>query len=158
HDGGRRALFRSAWEPRTRNDRSLRRSWTRRYSGGDAEQGDWSDWRVRVRFEGLDRVLVSPGTAVSIFDVASAVSDGNLPGRVRAARFRGRRKADQETLGQHQAFQAQAKETRIQNRRERNAHHADFGRRCGKGVRIFARAIFGRRAGNGDWVSNRARR
>ena len=38
-----------------------------------------------------------------------------------------RRKADQETLGQHKVFQAQAEKTRIQDRRQRNADYADFG-------------------------------
>ena len=64
------------------HDRSSRSAWARGYSGGDLEQSDRIDWRLRLRLERPDRILVSPRAAVLVFHFTSTFSNGYLPGRV----------------------------------------------------------------------------
>src|SRR6267143_503485 len=56
---------------------------------------------------------------------------------LRAARFSGRRKAGEETLGQYEVFQARIEEARFSVQGQRDADYSDSRGRCGEGVRIL---------------------
>src|SRR5262249_56631460 len=108
-----------------RNDRSVRLSWSRANSGGNAEQGDRVDGRIRLRFARFDRLFVFAGAAVFVFDFASACNGSGMPGCICAARFTGRRKARKEIVGEYEDVQARAEEARLSIQGERNADHSD---------------------------------
>ena len=112
----------------------------RGHSGRHAQQGHRLDGRLRLRLARSDRFPVPPRAAIPFFHFASAVSRGHLPGGVRAARFAGRREADQETLGQHEILQAQTEEAGVPVK-ERNAHHSDHVGDAAKAFE-FSRQLF----------------
>ena len=62
-----------------------------------------------------------------------------------------------ESLGQHPLFQEGPGRGRIQHRDQRNSHHAGHRRRGQDRARAFARAVRGRRAGDGHRIPHRAK-
>src|SRR5260370_21740183 len=103
----------------------------RAHPGRNAEQGNRSDGRVRVRLAGSDRFSVLARAAISFFDLAPAGYRRRLPGGLRAARFTGRRKAGEETLGQSKAFQTRIEEAGFSVQSNRDAHYSySRGRSC----------------------------
>src|SRR5712691_502596 len=109
----------------------------RAHPGRNAEQGNRSDGRVRVRLAGSDRFSVLARAAISFFDFAPAGYRRRLPGGLRAARFAGRRKAGEETLGQYKAFQTRIEEAGFSVQSQRDADYSHSRGRCGAGVRIL---------------------
>src|SRR6266513_1079384 len=83
---------------------------------------------------------------------------GGLPGGFRAARFSGRRKASEETLGQYEVFQARIEEARFSVQGERDADYSDSRGRRGEGVRILQETLRGRRLRAGCRLPDRGGR
>src|SRR4029077_16981388 len=126
---------------RPRNSGSSPMPRARAHPGGNAEQGNRRNGRIRLRFARPDRFSVPAGAAISFFDFASAGYGGGVPGGVHAARFTGRRKAGEETVGQYENVQARIEEARISIQGERDTDYSHSCGRCCEGVRILEEAF-----------------
>jgi glycine C-acetyltransferase len=109
-------------------------------AGGHAVESHRRAGRICLREPRSDRVSVSSGAAVPVFDFASAGGGGGVSGGLRhsgdtsrsASRSCGRTRATSSPC---------SKKRRIRYRRERDPHHADHGGRSEDGACLFA-ALF----------------
>jgi len=69
-------------------------------------EGDWRAGRLRLRNSRLDRISLPPGTAISVFDFASAVGGGKLYRGLRCAGTRAG--AHREAMGEHPFLEKRA--------------------------------------------------
>ena len=83
YDGRRRPRLGRARPQRPWHNRSLQRARPCRCSGRNIVEGHRRAGRIRLRIARSDRLPLSPGAPVFVFDVASAVRRGNLHRRFR---------------------------------------------------------------------------
>jgi len=117
------ACVRRARTQRARIDRSLWHAWESGYSGGHAVESDWRFRRICVRDARSDRFFISPGAAVSVFYVASAVGGGDVHCGLR--RFGKRTRTHGKTLGEHSLLEKRTGTARLRHRRQSHARQRD---------------------------------